>query len=176
MRNAQSGFSMIEVLITIAILVVGLLGLAGLQANVAKAEFEAYQRAQALVLVQEIADRISTNKRNAASYVVNNLGATGVVLSCGGLTGAAYDLCDMNNIIVGSAEKKTTGGPSVGGMLGGRACVTNPAINIYIVTIAWQGMRKTVAPSAACGQGQYGDDTLRRTVSFPVRVATLAAP
>jgi prepilin-type N-terminal cleavage/methylation domain-containing protein len=35
MKSVQSGFSMIEVLITIAILVVGLLGLAGLQANVA---------------------------------------------------------------------------------------------------------------------------------------------
>ena len=176
MRNAQSGFSMIEVLITIAILVVGLLGLAGLQANVAKAEFEAYQRAQALVLVQEIADRISANKKNAGAYVVNDLGATGVVQNCGGLLGAAYDLCDMNNIIVGSSEKSTAGGPSVGGMLNARACITSPAINIYTVTVVFQGMRKTVAPSEACGQGQYGDDALRRTVSFPVRVATLTAP
>jgi type IV pilus assembly protein PilV len=172
----QSGFSMIEILITIAILVVGLLGLAGLQANVAKVEFEAYQRAQAIVLVQEIADRINANKRNALSYVANDIGASGVALNCTALTGVQYDLCDINNIVVGSSEKQTAGGPSVGGMLNARACITTPAANVYVVTVVWQGMRKTRAPVEACGAGQYGDDSLRRTVSFPVRVATLTAP
>jgi type IV pilus assembly protein PilV len=167
---------MIEILITIAILVVGLLGLAGLQANVAKAEFEAYQRAQAIVLAQEIADRLSTNKKNAGSYVQNDIGASGVAQSCAALTGAALDLCDINNIVVGVQEKKTSGGASIGGMLNARVCVTTPAINIYVVTVVWQGMRKTKAPTEACGQGAYGDDTLRRTVSVPVRVATLTAP
>src|SRR6188768_3036743 len=137
MRNAESGFSMIEVLITIAILVVGLLGLAGLQANVAKAEFEAYQRAQALVLVQEIADRIVANKVNAASYVVNNIGATGVIQSCNGLTGVPLDLCELNNLVVGASEKTAGGATNVGGMLNGRACITSPAINVYVVTVAW---------------------------------------
>ena len=51
-----------------------------------------------------------------------------------------------------------------------------PQINVYVVTIAWQGLRKTKAPTEACGQGAYGDDSLRRTVSFPVRRATLSAP
>jgi len=176
MKSVQRGFSMIEVLITIAILVVGLLGLAGLQANVAKAEFEAYQRAQGIVLAQEIADRFSTNKRNAASYVQNDIGATGVVQSCAALSGAALDLCEINNMVVGVQEKKTTGGASIGGMLNARACITTPQINIYVVTVVWQGLRKTKAPTEACGQGAYGDDTLRRTVSFPVRVATLNAP
>jgi len=167
---------MIEVLITIAILVVGLLGLAGLQANVSMVEFEAYQRGQALVLVQEIADRINANKKNAASYVVNDIGATGIVQSCAGLVGVPLDLCEINNEVVGSSEKKTTGGAAVGGMLNARACVTSPTVNVYTVTIVWQGLRKTKAPTEACGAGQYGDDTLRRTVSFPVRVATLTAP
>jgi len=174
MRTNQSGFSMIEILITIAILVVGLLGLAGLQANVAKVEFEGYQRAQALVLAQEIADRLSANKKNIASYVANDIGAAGTVQSCTALTGVPFDLCDLNNLVVGSSEKSS--GASVGGMLNARACITTPAINIYVVTVVWQGLRKTKAPVEACGAGQYGDDTLRRTVSYPVRVATLTAP
>ena len=175
MRSAQSGFSMIEVLITIAILVVGLLGLAGLQANVAKAEFEGYQRAQALVLVQEIADRISTNKVNAASYVASDIGASATVQDCSGLTDYKLDLCEINNMVVGASEK-TDGVTNVGGMLNGRACITNPQINVYVVTVAWQGLRRTVAPVEACGSGAYGDEMLRRTVSYPVRRATLAAP
>jgi type IV pilus assembly protein PilV len=174
-RTSQSGFSMIEVLITIAILVVGLLGLAGLQANVAKAEFEAYQRAQALVLVQEIADRLTANKVNIASYVANDIGASGALQDCTGLTDYKGDLCEINNLVVGASEKSSSGGTNVGGMLNARACITSPGINIYVVTVAWQGLRRTKAPGEACGQGAYGDDALRRTVSYPVRRATLNA-
>ena len=90
MRRAQAGFSMIEILITIAILMVGLLGLAGLQTQVAAAEFEAYQRAQALVLVQEMADRMNANKKLAASYKMDDIGADGVeIAGCSGKTGTA---------------------------------------------------------------------------------------
>jgi type IV pilus assembly protein PilV len=167
----QHGFSMLEVLITIAILMVGLLGLAGLQTNVAAAEFEAYQRAQALVLVQELADRITANKRNAASYVMNDLGASGAEDVCDGMTDYKRDLCEFNNALVGASEKKS--GNAVGAMIGARACITNPAPNLYIITIAWQGFRATAKPVEACGAGAFGDDTKRRTVSFPLRVATL---
>ena len=176
MRRAQSGFSMIEILITIGILVVGLLGLAGLQANVSKAELEAYQRAQALVFVQEFVDRMSNNKKNIGDYVMNDIGAAGVEVDCTGMEGSKRDLCELNNALVGASEKKTTGGAAVGAMIGGRACITSPNINLYVITIAWQGFRKTKAPSEACGAGQYGDDSLRRTVSFPLRVATMTAP
>ena len=174
MRRAESGFSMIEVLITIAILMVGLLGLASLQANVAKAELEAYQRAQALVLVQELSDRILANKRNAASYVKDDIGADGKEVDCKGmgLTGADLDLCEFGNALVGASEK-SSGGAAMGAMIGARACVTSPSPNFYMITIAWQGVRRTAIPSELCGQNQYGDDHLRRTVSFPVRVATL---
>jgi type IV pilus assembly protein PilV len=174
MRNRQSGFSMIEILITIGILMVGLLGLAGLQTQVAAAEFEAYQRAQALVILQDIADRITANKRNAASYVANDIGAAGVEEDCTGTTDFKRDLCEFSNALVGASEKKGAGGPAVGAMIGARACITNPQPNVYIITIAWQGVRRTVKPVEDCGAGGYGDDLKRRTVSFPVRVATLA--
>jgi type IV pilus assembly protein PilV len=172
MRRDETGFSMIEVLITIAILMVGLLGLASLQANVAKAELEAYQRAQALVLVQELSDRILANKRNAASYVKDDIGADGKEVDCTGMAGADRDLCEFGNALVGASEK-SSGGAAMGAMIGARACVTSPSPNFYMITIAWQGVRRTAIPAELCGQNQYGDDHLRRTVSFPVRVATL---
>ena len=53
----QAGFTMIEVLITFIILVVGLLGLIGLQVRSQQAEMESYQRGQALVLMQDMIDR-----------------------------------------------------------------------------------------------------------------------
>jgi len=174
MKRAQAGFSMIEILITIAILMVGLLGLAGLQTQVAAAEFEAYQRAQALVLVQEMADRIAANKKLALDYKKDDIGADGVeIANCPGKTGPDRDLCEFHNALVGASEKKG-GVTAVGAMLGARACVTNPEANLYVITVAWQGFASTRAPDEKCGAGAYGDDKKRRTVSFPLRVATLS--
>ena len=71
MRNQQSGFTMIEVLVTIGILVVGLLGLAALQTLTQVAELESYQRSQAIVLVRDMADRMNGNKMNLSSYITS---------------------------------------------------------------------------------------------------------
>jgi prepilin-type N-terminal cleavage/methylation domain-containing protein len=54
-RMIARGFSLIEVLVTLVILVFGLLGLVGLQARGTQVEFEAYQRGQAVGLVNEMA-------------------------------------------------------------------------------------------------------------------------
>jgi type IV pilus assembly protein PilV len=178
----QVGFSMIEVLVTIAILVVGLLGLGGLQTRVTMAEFEAYQRAQALAIVQDIADRLSANKKSAASYVVNDIGVGAVWQDCSllAMTTAAqiatHDICEISNTLVGAAE--TTGGTTnVGAMLGARACIISPSANRYLITVVWQGVQPTnVGPAEDCGRGSYGTGGLRRTVSYPVQVATLTAP
>jgi type IV pilus assembly protein PilV len=173
MRNDR-GFSMIEVLVTIAILMAGLLGLAGLQSRVSTAEFEGYQRSQALVIIQDISGRMNANKKNLAAYVQNDIGATGVQQSCLGKLGAALDLCEINNALVGSAE--TSGSSKLGAMIGARACITTPTPNYYVITVAWQGIASTKAPDAVCGQNAYGDDRLRRTVSLPVRFACLTCP
>ena len=66
---AQSGFTMIEVLVTLVILLIGLLGLAALQSRAQVLETESYQRTQALVLLRDIAGRVSANRISAASYV-----------------------------------------------------------------------------------------------------------
>ena len=173
-RSRQSGATMIEILVTIGILMIGLLGLAGLQTQVASAEFEGYQRAQALVLIQEFADRMQANKKNASAYVVNDIGVNVGIQNCSALAGAPRDICEFSNELVGAAEKQGAGGAAVGAMLGARACVTNPAPNQYLITVAWQGFTSAGSPKEACGQGQYGTGK-RRTVSYPVQVATLAA-
>jgi type IV pilus assembly protein PilV len=67
--HTQRGTTLLEVLITIVILAIGLLGLAGLQARLQSSEMEAYQRSQALILLNDMASRIATNRANAANYV-----------------------------------------------------------------------------------------------------------
>jgi type IV pilus assembly protein PilV len=120
-----------------------------------------------------MADRIAANKRNALKYVLDDIGAAGTEEDCTGKLDVDLDLCEFNNALIGASEKKNAGGPSVGAMLGARACISNPQPNVYIITLAWQGVRTTVKPVEACGSGSYGDDRKRRTVSFPLRVATL---
>src|SRR5438067_6771224 len=66
--DKNRGFTLIEVLISMLIMAIGLLGLAGMQAVAQRAEVESYQRAQALVLVQDMVDRINVNRKVAGCY------------------------------------------------------------------------------------------------------------
>jgi type IV pilus assembly protein PilV len=51
------------------ILAIGLLALAGLQARLHLLQIESYQRAQALILLQDMTSRVVNNRYAAASYV-----------------------------------------------------------------------------------------------------------
>ena len=51
------GFTLIEVLVTLVILMFGLLGIAGLMAKGQRASFEAYQRQAALAIANDMAER-----------------------------------------------------------------------------------------------------------------------
>jgi type IV pilus assembly protein PilV len=173
-REQQSGFTMIEVLVTIAILVVGLLGLAAMQTLATLAELEAYQRSQAIVLVRDMADRMSANKANIAGYMIQNTGQA--YQDCGGLVGAPLDLCEWNNLLNGNSEKADSGTRNVGAMIGARGCVTPLDAVTFQVTVAWQGLSRAGVPIEQCGVGAYGNDEQRGTVSTVVRIALLAAP
>lgn len=64
----QSGFSLLESLVTLAILSIGLMGLAFLQAQGMQLSSGAYSRTQASYLANEIIDRIRLNPGNIAGY------------------------------------------------------------------------------------------------------------
>lgn len=171
-----AGFSMIEVLVTIVILVFGLLGLAALQGRANTAEMESYQRAQALILLSDMVNRINANRKFAMDYVSGSIpyvGGTGAIV-CVGKTGVALDLCEWSNMLEGAAESNA--GANIGAMIGARGCITYDAgTDAYTVSIAWQGLVKTAAPTGnTCAQGQYGDDTQRRVVSATLRIAKLS--
>jgi len=171
-RTAR-GHVLLEVLVTIVILVFGLLGLVGFQLRTTVAEHEAYQRVQALVLVQDMVDRIYANRTNAATYIQSDIGSSGALSDCAALTGKELDICEWSNALVGASEAKNSS--SVGTLLGGQGCIVAGATNEYIVTVVWQGLARTVAPASTCGQGDYGNDQLRRAVSIRVQIATLSA-
>jgi type IV pilus assembly protein PilV len=179
----QRGTSMIEVLVTIVILAVGLLGLAGLQTRLQMSEMEGYQRAQAMILLDDMANRISANRSNAATYVTGTASPLGAGMAC---PTADVNLKDKDKrqwclALQGAAEK--TGASNVGAMIGGRGCVEGMPDNEYLITVAWQGLGKISAPpdSVACGKNQYdggtgsvcSGDMCRRAVTNIVRIAPL---
>jgi type IV pilus assembly protein PilV len=59
--KAAAGFSLVEVLISIVILSIGLLGMAGLTAASMNGTNESYYRSQATVLADDILDRMRAN-------------------------------------------------------------------------------------------------------------------
>jgi type IV pilus assembly protein PilV len=196
-RPRQSGYLMIEVLITMFILAIGLLGVVGLQARAQQAETDSYQRTQALVLLSDMADRISANRAVAfdtttSPYVIGTatpLG-NGSTKNCTAPASTAdIDLCAWSNSLLGAAESSggtcdtsagsTRGANCAGTMIGARGCITSPALHIYMIQIAWQGLTPSAAPPASvvCGTGSYGgNDDFRRAVTTVVQIGDINAP
>jgi type IV pilus assembly protein PilV len=108
---------MLEVLVAIFVLTIGLLGTASMQSQMQTTQVESYQRAQAIVLLQEMVDRINANRKDVASYVAADLGLSSQDCTTP-TTVAGKDLCDWNNALFGAAELKGT--QTLGAMTGAR--------------------------------------------------------
>lgn len=183
-KAGQRGLTLIEVLISVVILLAALLGAAGLIARSNQSEMESYQRVQALTLLQDMVTRINANRQAAACYAVagtiTTIGNGGTsVPSCTTGTAAQQtvaqaDLTAWGTELMGSAESRS--GNAVGAMIGARGCIEaiDTTNQIYRVTVAWQGLAKTVSPALPCGSGGFTDDTYRRAVSVEVRIGVLS--
>jgi type IV pilus assembly protein PilV len=167
---------MLEVLVAIFILTIGLLGTASMQSQMQATQVEGYQRAQAIVLLQDMVDRVNANRKNVDDYVTGSPLGTGSQ-DCSALTTVAdKDKCDWNNALFGAAELKGT--QTLGAMNGARGCITNPVTTMpreVVVAVAWQGLRPTVSPGGTdCGQNLYGtDDKVRRAMIAHITIGCL---
>ncbi len=188
--NSQRGTTMIEVLVTLVVIAFGLLGMAGLQVRLQMSEMESYQRSQALLLLNDMANRIATNRNSAASYVTAATSPLGAGMNCptAPTTVAQSDLAEWCNALQGAGETTSSGGvvSKIGTLVGGRGCV-ELVDGDYLVTVVWQGRTPISAPpaSVACGKNSYNDndndasgtpcvnDRCRRPVTTVVRIATL---
>lgn len=182
--SRQRGLTLIELLVSILIISLGLLGLAKLQARMQLSEMESYQRAQALLLLNDMASRMTANPNSSGNYVTGSSSPVGVGMSCptSTTTRAQADKADWCNSLQGAAEVGD-GNAKAGAMLGGRGCIESLGSGQYLITVAWQGMSPISAPpsSVACGKNSYDgsgssectNDRCRRVVTTIVRVATL---
>jgi len=200
-RPTQTGFSLLEVIITMAILAVGLLGLAGLQARAINAEADSFSRSQAVMLANEMADRMNSNLtevktstsaatgynqqsgggvkvafgtgyNNDCITVANNTPALQATCCAAKSTIAERDLCEWDLSLKGIGE--AIGSSKVGGMSGARACVFNTGTSgQFQIDVVWQGRDIGVVPADnSCGATAI--TTRRSGVSRVIRVAALA--
>ena len=187
-RNSSAGFTLIEILVTLVIIAVGLLGLGAFQARAQQAELESYNRAQALIILDAMVNRINANRQTAPCYAITtspgtpylgyaDVGHAGSV-SCSGFGNASTqalavdDLNQWDQMLKGASE--AVAGAAAGGALGARGCISfDAATSTYTLAVAWQGMTETVAPAVACGNDAYGLETLRRVIWTTFKPATL---
>ena len=172
-RVRQSGAALLEALVAMLIVAFGVLGFVAQQARTAVATLEGAQRAQALVLLNDITQRISLNRGAAAAYVADDVGATDAG-TCPPAPAAERDLCEWSHLIRGAAEQKD--GTAVGAMLAARGCIESLGGDSYLVSLVWQGVQASGPTPLACGSGDYPDENLRRGVSTVLRNADLDAP
>ena len=74
--RAHSGFTLVEVLVTVVILAIGLLGLAGLHASSLRSSSNAYLLTQATLLANDMGDRLRANRPGVAAGNYNALSVT----------------------------------------------------------------------------------------------------
>jgi type IV pilus assembly protein PilV len=123
----QTGFTLIEILVTVIVLAIGLLGLAGLQATSLSFNSTAYQRSQATNLAYDIADRMRANVVAARGGAYNvNFGFA----APGGATLAATDLREWRQALINALPAGTGQiAPDAGGN------------NIFTISIQWDDSR-----------------------------------
>lgn len=193
----QQGYSLLEVLITMFIIAIGLLGLAGLQARALNAEIEAASRGQAMLLVNDLADRMMANlsavknpsgtstynmtgtefgTNHTNSCVTSNSTSLSAQATCcaNKSTTAEADLCEWDLALKGIGE--TSGSANkIGAMAEARGCVfLQDATNrIYEIDVVWRGRDNTGALPTDLTCGSTAITAQRRGVSRRFRVADL---
>jgi len=158
LRHRPSGFTLIEVMITVFVVAVGLLSVAGLQAFAKKSNFDAIQRTQAAALAQDLIERIRANAAQGAGYVTDasagwsssnapgaptqscSTSSTASSPACTPAQVVAFDKYQWTRALFGAAE--SLNGESAGGLSEPTACITNATApcGAYTIAIAWRGI------------------------------------
>jgi len=142
----EHGFSLFEVLITVVVVSIGLLGLAGLQFTGLRAANSAQEHTQATLLAQDIAERIKANPGGATAGNYNAITITAggaappapgsdcfAAPGCGTTDISRFDALQWYNMI-------NSGGPNTIILPNASIRVARCAALSYIkITIQWNG-------------------------------------
>jgi type IV pilus assembly protein PilV len=162
-----SGFTLIEVLVSIVILSIGLLGIAKLMLFSSRSNDSAYLRSQATELAYEILDNMRANRLEAVNGTYNTAkGATATttappgtictVVQCNTTQLAAYDVYEWL-LRLNTASNPVAGGPIIGALptgLGSVATVTVGTQTTVTIQVFWDDTVGQSTFGAAPGTNQ----------------------
>ena len=188
-NRRQQGFSLLELLVSLLVFSIGLLGIAGLQIVSKQSSYESQQRTIASLVAYGILEDMRTNGSGITSFVAapdlggGKLGQQPAAncrdasVPCSPAQKAAYDLWYWESTVDGAQEAGVEG--NAGGVLMPTICIDGPGggvAGMYTVSVAWRGAVETSNPDLSqcgAGTGQYGDgDAFRRVLT----VATFIDP
>lgn len=136
----QRGFSMIEVLVTLLIISLALLGTAGLQAYAMRQNQNGQFRTQAVFLASDLAERMEANKAGALQgryEVERTQNPRQTALSCSATPCSVTDLATFD---LANWEAEVSGTlPQSSWTVTARQPLTNPVV--YTITIEWVDRR-----------------------------------
>ncbi len=179
MNHSQTGTSLIEILVSLFVVSIGLLGIARLEIYSTQSNSEAIQRTSASLIAHDFMEKVRANPTVLASYAGTNVGDGSFALpandctlnNCNTTDIAAWDIYQLDQQLIGADAQSA--GNNTGGLAFPRACITGPAAGgagEYIISIAWRGSQPQPNPQISnCGEGQglYGaTEEYRRILSI----------
>ncbi|MFK7733240.1 MAG: type IV pilus modification protein PilV [Pseudomonadales bacterium] len=145
----ESGFTLIEILVSLIILAVGFLGMAALQSSSMQGTASTYFRTQADMLANDLSERIRANRTGseAGAYAYGGGGATsascGSADSCNSASMAEADISEWSDWVENSL-------PS------GDATVTELGQNFWAIQVMWDE-RRNGATGTGCDASDETD-------------------
>lgn len=149
-----TGVALIEILISLLILSVGVIGLSNVQINAKRVAQEALQRTKAASLASDMLERIRANPKGFAVYNGAEVGRSSAstepadcrLVACAPVDVAARDLWEWEQALDGADETRMADDQTrqVGGLYLPYGCVVadfGGQAGRVQVTIAWEGFR-----------------------------------
>ena len=179
MKAQQQAFTLIEVLVSLVILVVGLVGIFNLQLIAKRSSFESFQQTHAALLANDMISRIKLNPAQISSYSGTYYGTDDAIPTspdpacdlatthspmCTPVQTLIWDRYQWQRLLSGSYETK--GDNNVGGLDSAVACIQANTNGEVLLVMTWRGINRRsdgAAKQDAFVQG-CGDSHLRRRV------------
>lgn len=146
--RAEAGFTLIELMVAVAIFAVGLLGLAALQGEGLRYNGSAYERSQAVILAADMADRIRASVEptwanpplyNGMAGGFNNPVPFATCINAKpGCTPAVMAAADLSEWVTSITQALPQGSGSVVCNPNGAPCVANTG-SVFRITVSWNG-------------------------------------
>jgi len=160
--HSQTGFTIIEVLISVLVISIGLLGMAGLQTAGIQQSHKSYMKTQASMLAYDMTDRMRANLEgvNAGDYDAVNSSTSPVSTAPNCDSSATCDASEMAQFDIYHWTNKNAKGSIAELLPSGIGTISNDGNGVFTVTVMWDEEKKGVT-GTGCGKGMNPDQDLK---------------